>query len=137
MEKDYLLLKRASASRPSGQWSDDDYDVLADGVMIGRIFKATGNHGCGRSPSGITRTGRPRMVMRRRARPPPKGAISTTLDIGRPQHLQVFCDASAARWLSRSESRSWIEIPGALGFLAHALAALKTRLEFMMEKRAA
>jgi hypothetical protein len=31
MEKDYLLLKRASASRPSGQWSDDDYDVLADG----------------------------------------------------------------------------------------------------------
>jgi hypothetical protein len=25
-----LLLKRASASRPSGEWSDDDYDVLAD-----------------------------------------------------------------------------------------------------------
>jgi hypothetical protein len=24
-----LILKRASASRPSGQWSDDDYDVLA------------------------------------------------------------------------------------------------------------
>jgi len=23
-----LLLKRASASRPSGDWSDDDYDVL-------------------------------------------------------------------------------------------------------------
>ena len=40
MEKDYLLLKRASVSRPSGQWSDDDYDVLADGVVVGRIFKA-------------------------------------------------------------------------------------------------
>jgi hypothetical protein len=40
MEKDYLLLKRAAASRPSGQWSDDDYDVLADGVVVGRIFKA-------------------------------------------------------------------------------------------------
>jgi hypothetical protein len=40
MEKDYLVLKRASASRPSGQWSDDDYDVLADGVVVGRIFKA-------------------------------------------------------------------------------------------------
>jgi hypothetical protein len=40
MEKDYLLLKRASASRPSGEWNDDDFDVLADGVVVGRIFKA-------------------------------------------------------------------------------------------------
>jgi hypothetical protein len=32
-----LILKRASASRPSGQWSDDDYDVLEDGVVVGRI----------------------------------------------------------------------------------------------------
>jgi hypothetical protein len=28
-----LILKRASASRPSGEWNDDDYDVLADGVV--------------------------------------------------------------------------------------------------------
>jgi hypothetical protein len=35
-----LLLKRASASRPSGEWSDDDYDVLADGVVVGRIMRA-------------------------------------------------------------------------------------------------
>jgi hypothetical protein len=35
-----LLLKRASASRPSGQWNDDDFDVLANGVVVGRIFKA-------------------------------------------------------------------------------------------------
>jgi len=40
MDKDYLLLKRASASRPSGQWNDDDFDVLANGVVVGRIFKA-------------------------------------------------------------------------------------------------
>ena len=40
MEKDYLVLKRASASRPSGEWDDDDFDVLADGVMVGRIFRA-------------------------------------------------------------------------------------------------
>ena len=40
MEKDYLTLKRASASRPSGEWDDDDYDVLADGEVVGRIFKA-------------------------------------------------------------------------------------------------
>jgi hypothetical protein len=37
---DQLILKRVSASRPSGQWSDDDFDVLADGVVVGRIFKA-------------------------------------------------------------------------------------------------
>jgi hypothetical protein len=34
-----LILKHASASRPSGEWSDDDYDVLTDGKMVGRIFK--------------------------------------------------------------------------------------------------
>jgi hypothetical protein len=36
---DQLVLKRASASRPSGEWSDDDYDVLAEGKVVGRIFK--------------------------------------------------------------------------------------------------
>jgi hypothetical protein len=35
-----LILKRASASRPSGEWSDDDYDVLADGAAVGRIMNA-------------------------------------------------------------------------------------------------
>ena len=40
MDKDYLTLKRASASRLSGEWSDDDYDVLADGIVVGRIMKA-------------------------------------------------------------------------------------------------
>jgi hypothetical protein len=30
MDKDYLILKRASASRLSSQWNDDDYDVLSD-----------------------------------------------------------------------------------------------------------
>ena len=39
MDKDYLILKRASASRPSGEWSDDDYDVLAESGVVGRIFK--------------------------------------------------------------------------------------------------
>jgi hypothetical protein len=34
-----LILKRASASRSSGQWSDDDYDVLENGVVVGRISK--------------------------------------------------------------------------------------------------
>jgi hypothetical protein len=35
-----LIIKRASASRPSGEWDDDDYDVLADGAVVGRIMKA-------------------------------------------------------------------------------------------------
>jgi hypothetical protein len=34
-----LILKRASASRSSGGWRDDDYDVVEDGVVVGRIFK--------------------------------------------------------------------------------------------------
>jgi hypothetical protein len=32
-----LILRHASKSRPSG---DDDFDVLADEVVVGRIFKA-------------------------------------------------------------------------------------------------
>jgi hypothetical protein len=40
MEKDYLTLKRASAPRFSSEWKDDDYDVLADGEIVGRIFNA-------------------------------------------------------------------------------------------------
>ena len=39
MEKDYLILKRASANRPSGNWNEDDFDVLASGEVVGRIFK--------------------------------------------------------------------------------------------------
>jgi hypothetical protein len=34
-----LILKHASASRPSGHWSDDDYDVLSGGAIVGRIMK--------------------------------------------------------------------------------------------------
>jgi hypothetical protein len=35
-----LILKRASASRPSGEWNDDGFDVLANGAVVGRIFHA-------------------------------------------------------------------------------------------------
>ena len=35
-----LILKRASALLPSGEWNDDHYDVLADGIVVGRIFNA-------------------------------------------------------------------------------------------------
>jgi hypothetical protein len=43
-----LILKRASASRPSGEWNDNDFDVLANGEVVGRIFKANA------SPVGAT-----------------------------------------------------------------------------------
>jgi hypothetical protein len=39
MDKDYLILRRASASRSSGERNDDDFDVLADGALVGRILK--------------------------------------------------------------------------------------------------
>jgi hypothetical protein len=35
-----LILKRASASRSSGEWNDDDFDVLAESEVVGRIMKA-------------------------------------------------------------------------------------------------
>jgi hypothetical protein len=34
-----LILKRGKFSRPSGQWQDEDYDVLADGKPVGRIYE--------------------------------------------------------------------------------------------------
>jgi hypothetical protein len=33
-----LILTRASVSRSSGQWRDDDYDVSENGAVVGRIF---------------------------------------------------------------------------------------------------
>jgi len=40
MDKDYLVLKRASACCPSGEWNDDDFDVLAGGAVVARVMKA-------------------------------------------------------------------------------------------------
>src|SRR5262249_16500461 len=37
-EMNQLILKCANASRASGEWKDKDYDVIADGVVVGRIF---------------------------------------------------------------------------------------------------
>ncbi|HEX9072972.1 MAG TPA: hypothetical protein VF852_13590 [Pseudolabrys sp.] len=38
MPANSLRLVRASKSRPSGEWSDDDYDVFDGDRHIGRIF---------------------------------------------------------------------------------------------------
>jgi hypothetical protein len=43
-----LILRRASASsRSSGEWQHDDYDVVTDGEVVGRIMYAGKS-----SPSG-------------------------------------------------------------------------------------
>ena len=33
-----LVFNGVSASRVSGEWNDDDFDVLSDGAVVGRIF---------------------------------------------------------------------------------------------------
>jgi hypothetical protein len=38
-----LILKRASASRPSGEWSEDDFDVLADAATSFQETAADGD----------------------------------------------------------------------------------------------
>jgi hypothetical protein len=35
-----VVQRTSSASRPSDEWKDDDCDVLADGVVVGRIYAA-------------------------------------------------------------------------------------------------
>src|SRR5262249_12502302 len=68
-----LRPKRASASCPSGHWNDDDYDVLADGVVVGCISKANaapvGSPWMWTLRSAITRIVCPLTAMLRVARP--------------------------------------------------------------------
>jgi hypothetical protein len=40
---EWFALKRAAISRSSGEWNDDDYDVLVNGKVVGRIFEE-GSH---------------------------------------------------------------------------------------------
>jgi hypothetical protein len=40
MSPQQLILKGAAGRRPSGKWNEDDYDVLAGDVVVGRIMKA-------------------------------------------------------------------------------------------------
>jgi hypothetical protein len=75
MDKDCLVLKRASTTRPSDEWSGDDFDVLCDGVVVGRIMKAARRAGRlpdGRQPAGYLHqasqaplTSSPRLVDRK------------------------------------------------------------------------
>jgi hypothetical protein len=66
-----MILKRASAIRPSRECSEDDFDVLADGVVVGRIMKAEAVPlaQMWTLAVGITRIVRRRTATKRRARP--------------------------------------------------------------------
>jgi hypothetical protein len=44
MPTSHRILKRASASRPSGEWNKDDFDVLAGGAVVGRIGDVDAMH---------------------------------------------------------------------------------------------
>jgi len=105
-----LILKRASASRLSGQWRDDDYDVLENGVLVGRIFKVPVAPrvalGCGRAATTGTYAGR-RMATSRLAKPRWRrsqraGGASNGRPIGRPMTVVIAITA-----LSHSLEPAW------------------------------
>jgi hypothetical protein len=57
MDKDYLFLARAALSRPSGEWNDDDFDVLANGEVVGLTYTPLCGEICGLlSPNGWSGT---------------------------------------------------------------------------------
>jgi hypothetical protein len=40
MDPPSLILRRASVSRPSGSWSDNDFDVFDGDRCVGRVYLA-------------------------------------------------------------------------------------------------
>jgi hypothetical protein len=66
------LLIWSRTDRTAQGWGEDDYDVLADGVVVGRIVKAQrrlwASPGCGQCSSATSRTARQRTATQRPAR---------------------------------------------------------------------
>jgi hypothetical protein len=77
-----LILKRARASRSSGEWKDEDYDVLADGKVVGRIMEEGSRFG----PPELRWDGRSRRSCRHRRRrtAPPRRWTRQSRSFGRP-----------------------------------------------------
>src|SRR6266568_8224488 len=76
-----------SCCRPSGGWSDDDYDVLANGEVVGHIYirpmlRRSARLGCVHSRSGTTKVARRRTGMLRPERPPCHGSLCQELAAG-------------------------------------------------------
>src|SRR5262245_6195660 len=66
----FLILKRAKVSRPFGQWRDDDYEVICEGAVVGRVScrrpRRKIGTGCGRLPTATTKTAHRRTATSRR-----------------------------------------------------------------------
>jgi hypothetical protein len=69
MEKDYLVLKRASANRPSGEWNEDDFDVRLDFHRQATHVTLTGAPKAGHRTCATRRamTGRPQRQLKPRS----------------------------------------------------------------------
>ena len=88
------LLKRAALSRPSGEWNDDDFDVLAAGIVVGRIMKAAAAPGGLPTASRMLPTAGPGKRSRRKC--PCNGAY---LGSSRPILPVDRSSSPSARWL--------------------------------------
>jgi hypothetical protein len=95
-----LILKRARASRPSGQWQDEDYDVLADGKVIGRILEEGSRFGPPEfAVEMVDHVDRAGVAC---PRPPPRrsikeGQVSRELDEGPKQATERRCEILVTR----------------------------------------
>jgi hypothetical protein len=84
-----LILKRANFSRPSGQWQDEDYDVLADAEVIGRDLLL---HQTSRA---VPRSGR---VAKARPAAANRSARSLSKSKGTPVHRDRRTGSAAHGW---------------------------------------
>jgi hypothetical protein len=122
---DALILKRASASRPSGEWNDDDFDVLADGGGVGRIFKANAapvgepwmwtlafGHHEDRTPThGYEATREAAMAAFAKKLVPGVAMAKTTTPLTAQERVILFCTATGVSH-------------AALGITAHAMQSM-------------
>src|SRR6478609_7406428 len=73
MDKDYLLLKPAASSRPSGKWKDETMTclpmALSSAVSSRSMRHRWERRGCGHSSSRTMKAARQHTAMLRRARP--------------------------------------------------------------------
>ena len=94
MEKGRLILKRAS----SGEWSDDNFDVLAAGIVVGRIMRAI--IAPVESPWFWTLCGRKRTPdgWNLGLTPPPAGGPEAWISIRRRISFTALCDTTLIIW---------------------------------------
>src|ERR1700730_6760918 len=126
-----LLLKRASTSRPSGEWNDEDYDVLADGGAVVGIFKvhaapvgtpwmwtlAFGHHEDRIPTHGYEPTREAAMAASRRAG---GGAMAkTTTPLTAHERVILFCTAPGVSHVAVGITGHAMQSMAIKGFIVH------------------